>query len=191
MNHLAKRVPRCFDSSVRIVGASKIARDITEQKRAEVEPQPPSLRSSRDRHAIVSKDLSGVITSWNAVRTVVWISGRGGDRETNHYHHPKERQGEEPNILSRIRRGERVDHFRAVRRRKDGSLLAHFPNRSPITSGERARSSGLPKLPATSRNEKGRSGRHAMRRYCAMSSTRRKRSATRSPVTSTTTWVSG
>ena len=36
---------------------------------------------------------------------------------------PEDRLDEEPKILRRLRRGERVDHFETVRRKKDGTLL--------------------------------------------------------------------
>ena len=45
---------------------------------------------------------------------------------------PDDRQDEEPDILARLRRGERVDHFETVRRRKDGSLLDISFTISPV-----------------------------------------------------------
>ncbi|MDP9113791.1 MAG: PAS domain S-box protein, partial [Acidobacteriota bacterium] len=45
---------------------------------------------------------------------------------------PADRQEEEPNILQRLARGERVDHFETVRRRKDGVLLDISLTISPV-----------------------------------------------------------
>ena len=45
---------------------------------------------------------------------------------------PEDRQDEEPNILLRLRRGERVDHFETIRRRKDGTLLDLSLTISPV-----------------------------------------------------------
>src|SRR5947209_14658304 len=80
------------------------------------------IESSDD--AIVSKDLNGIITSWNAAAerlfgyTADEIVGQSILKLI-----PPERHHEEPRILERIRRGERIDHYETVRRRKDGSLL--------------------------------------------------------------------
>ena len=48
---------------------------------------------------------------------------------------PADRQDEEPGILARIRKGERVDHFETVRRRKDGRLIDISLTISPIRDG--------------------------------------------------------
>jgi len=42
------------------------------------------------------------------------------------------RQNEEPQILDRIRRGERIEHYETIRRRKDGSLVEISLSVSPI-----------------------------------------------------------
>ena len=86
---------------------------------------------------IISKDLNGVITSWN----------RGAERLFGYTAHeavgrpvtmlmPPEHIGEEPGILERIRRGESVDHYETVRRRKDGTLLDISLTVSPITDAQ-------------------------------------------------------
>src|SRR3546814_2799520 len=49
---------------------------------------------------------------------------------------PEERLDEEPEILRRIRRGERVEHFETVRRRKDGSLIDMSLTVSPVKDGD-------------------------------------------------------
>src|SRR3546814_12966636 len=49
---------------------------------------------------------------------------------------PEERLDEEPEILRRIRRGERVEHFETVRRRKDGSLIDISLTVSPVKDGD-------------------------------------------------------
>jgi PAS domain S-box-containing protein len=89
------------------------------------------VESSDD--AILSKDLNGVITSWN----------RGAERLFGYTAPeivgkpvtvliPADREDEEPSILARLRRGERIDHFETVRRRKDGSLVDISLTVSPI-----------------------------------------------------------
>ncbi|MGC2435366.1 MAG: PAS domain S-box protein, partial [Pseudolabrys sp.] len=49
---------------------------------------------------------------------------------------PTDRQSEEREILMRIRRGERIDHFETVRQRKDGSLVVVSLTVSPVRNAE-------------------------------------------------------
>jgi len=83
--------------------------------------------------AIVSKDLNGVITSWN----------KGAERIFGYKAHeiigrpvsiliPPDRIDEEPGILERIRHGERVEPYHTVRRRKDGSFVEVSLQVSPV-----------------------------------------------------------
>jgi PAS domain S-box-containing protein len=80
------------------------------------------VESSDD--AIISKDLDGIITTWNrgAERLFGYSTEEAiGMPVTNLI--PPDRLDEEPGILARIRRGERIDHYETVRRRKDGTLV--------------------------------------------------------------------
>lgn len=89
------------------------------------------VESSDD--AVVSKDLNGIIQTWN----------RGAERLFGYLAEevigksililiPPERDDEEPEILARIRRGESVDHYDTVRRRKDGTRIDISLTVSPI-----------------------------------------------------------
>jgi PAS domain S-box-containing protein len=83
--------------------------------------------------AIISKNLDGIITSWN--KSAERIFGYTSEEAIGHHITliiPQERHAEESDILSRLRRGERVDHFHTVRRRKDGSLLDVSLTISPV-----------------------------------------------------------
>jgi PAS domain S-box-containing protein len=118
--------------------------DITERKQVET-----ALRESEQRlrwvgsivdssdDAIVSKNLDGVISSWN----------RGAERLFGHTAQeaigrpitiiiPTDRLDEERVILARIRRGERIDHFETVRQRKDGELINISLTVSPVKNAE-------------------------------------------------------
>ena len=89
------------------------------------------IESSDD--AIISKDLNGIITSWNAGAERLF--GYTSDEIVGQsilMLIPPERQHEEPRILERIRRGERIDHYETVRRRKDGSLFDISVTVSPL-----------------------------------------------------------
>ena len=91
-----------------------------------------SLVESSD-DAIVSKNLDGVITSWNsgAERVFGYSAGEAIGQPITLVI-PEDRQSEEREILTRIRRGERIDHFETVRQRKHGSLIVVSLTVSPV-----------------------------------------------------------
>ena len=93
------------------------------------------VESSDD--AIVSKNLDGVIQTWNAgaQRLFGYCPEEAVGRPITMLI-PADRQDEEPGILARIRKGERVHHFETVRRRKDGSLVDISLTISPIRDRE-------------------------------------------------------
>jgi PAS domain S-box-containing protein len=116
------RVIRDRDGSV--IRYAGVDIDITERKHAEEAAlRLASIVESSD-DAILSKDLDGIITSWNEGATRLFgyapeeIIGRSVMVLI-----PEDRQDEEPGIIERIRRGQRIDHYETVRRRKDGSLV--------------------------------------------------------------------
>ncbi len=83
--------------------------------------------------AIISKDLQGIITSWNAAATRVF--GYEPDEiigQSVLMLIPPELQCEEPEILRKVTAGERIEHFETRRRRKDGSILDISLTISPI-----------------------------------------------------------
>jgi PAS domain S-box-containing protein len=83
--------------------------------------------------AIISKNLDGIITSWNpGAERLFGYSAEEVVGKAINILIPEDRQGEEPAILERLRRGERIDHFETVRRRKDGSTFAISLTISPM-----------------------------------------------------------
>lgn len=87
--------------------------------------------SSHD--AIVSKTLDGIITSWNrAAERMFGYTAAEAIGQSIRMIIPPERQSEEDYVLSRIRRGEGVDHFETVRQTKDGRRLEISLTISPI-----------------------------------------------------------
>ncbi|MCF8476060.1 MAG: PAS domain S-box protein [Pseudolabrys sp.] len=89
------------------------------------------IESSED--AILSKDLNGIITSWNkgAERLFGYTAEEAIGKPVTMLI-PTDRLDEEPAIIERIRRGEPTDHFETVRQRKDGSLIDISLTVSPI-----------------------------------------------------------
>src|SRR5262249_35279159 len=89
------------------------------------------VQSSDD--AIVSKDLDGVITSWNAgaERLCGYSSEQAAGRSIRMLI-PADRQNEEDHVLEVIRAGHVVEAFDTIRRRKDGSSVDVSVRVSPI-----------------------------------------------------------
>ncbi|MBV9156470.1 MAG: PAS domain S-box protein [Acidobacteriaceae bacterium] len=89
--------------------------------------------------AIVSKDLNGIITSWNAAaeRIFGYAAAEAVGQPVSMLAAP-ERADEMPKILDKIRHGQRVEHYETLRRRKDGEIIHVSLTISPIrdASGE-------------------------------------------------------
>ena len=110
-----------------------IMRDLTERKRAEHDSLLLGSIVGSSDDAIISKNLDGIITSWNqgAERLFGYAAAEAIGKPITILI-PVDRLDEEPQILTRLRRGERVDHFETVRHRKDGSLLDISLTISPV-----------------------------------------------------------
>jgi len=123
------------DASGRITWLRGTLQDITERKRSqEVKALLASIVESSD-NAIIGKDLDGIILSWNMGAEILYgysaeeVVGRPISILV-----PADRSAEIPDILARIRRGEKVSHYETVRRKKDGTLLDVAVTVSPIMS---------------------------------------------------------
>jgi PAS domain S-box-containing protein len=109
------------------------AADLIQRNHAEVTDQQLAAIVDSSADAIVSKDLSGIVATWN--RGAEQLFGYTADEIIGRSVTtliPPDRQHEETNILERVRRGERVDHYETVRRRKDGSLVDVSLTVSPV-----------------------------------------------------------
>jgi PAS domain S-box-containing protein len=118
------------DATGRVVGASKVARDIT--RTSELEGMFGAIVAGSD-DAIVSKDLSGIVRSWNpsAERIFGYTAAEMVGKSITVLF-PPDRLDEEPQILERLKRGERVEHFETVRIRKDGRPVEVSVTISPV-----------------------------------------------------------
>jgi two-component system, chemotaxis family, CheB/CheR fusion protein len=121
-------------SSGAMVGAVNMLVDVSERQRGvRAAHQLAAIVESSD-DAIVSKDLNGVIATWNkaAERLFGYFAEEVIGKPITIII-PPERLDEETGILQRIRRGEPIDHFETVRQRKDGSLINISLTVSPVT----------------------------------------------------------
>jgi PAS domain S-box-containing protein len=107
--------------------------DITAQKTA-ADRLAAIVESSED--AILTKDLDGVITSWNQGATELFgYAAQEAIGKSVTMLIPADRQNEEPSIIARIRAGERIEHYETVRQHKDGSLIDISLSVSPLKDG--------------------------------------------------------
>jgi PAS domain S-box-containing protein len=122
-----------FDDKGRLTGAVNMLIDVTERKQLERSQAHLSAIVESSDDAILSKNLDGIIQSWN----------KGAERLFGYTAEetigkpvlmliPEDRHSEEPHIIERLRRGERVDHFETLRRRKDGTLIDISLTISPV-----------------------------------------------------------
>jgi PAS domain S-box-containing protein len=133
-----------FDASGKLTGAVNTLVDITERHEAEQRLRESEARyrgiaaiveSSED--AVLTKDLNGLIASWNdGARRLFGYDADEVIGKPVTILIPAERHDEEPTILDRIRRGERIDHYETIRQRKDGSTVDISLTVSPVRNSE-------------------------------------------------------
>ena len=116
-----------------IQGTVLVFRDMSERIKAEATARLLASIVESSDDAILSKDLDGLITSWNsgAERMFGYTAEEMIGRPVSTLA-PPERAGEMTDLLARIERGERVDHFETVRRTKNGNLIQVSVTISPI-----------------------------------------------------------
>src|SRR4051794_15580870 len=121
------------DDSGRVIGASKIARDISTQIRADFASRRLTAVIESSDDAIITKDLHSAITSWNpaAERMFGYTEAEAIGRSIRILI-PDELQGEEDLVLGRIRAGENIDHYETVRQHRDGTRITISLTVSPI-----------------------------------------------------------
>jgi PAS domain S-box-containing protein len=115
----------------------EITRDVSERKRAEERLQQTAAIVENSDDAIISKDLDGVILSWNPGAERLY--GYTAEEAVGHpvtMLIPEDMPDEEPRILEQIRRGVRVDHYETVRRRKDGTFIDVSLTVSPLKDAD-------------------------------------------------------
>jgi PAS domain S-box-containing protein len=121
-------------SGGKVIGASKIARDITDRKKAEEKQSILASIIDTSDDTILSKTLGGIITSWNRAAekmfgyTEAEVLGKHISLII-----PPVRMGEEEFIIGEIIKGNRVDHFHTIRIAKDGHEVPISLSISPIT----------------------------------------------------------
>ncbi len=120
-----------------IQGTVLVFRDVTARRRAdETSRLLASIVQSSD-DAIFSKDLNGIITSWNSgAERIFGYPAQEMIGKSIGIIFPPDRKDELPRIMQRVERGERIDHYETVRQTKNGELLnvslAISPMQDPV-----------------------------------------------------------
>lgn len=114
-----------------------LADDITERKTAARTSNLLSAIVDSSDDAIISKDLSGIITSWNkGAERIFGYTAEEIVGESVLKLIPEERHSEEPVILARLQSGRNIDHFETIRRRKDARLIDVSLTVSPVKDAQ-------------------------------------------------------
>lgn len=131
--NLSVTVSPIRDEAGRVIGASKTARDIGTIRRAEAAAAYLAALVDSSDDAIVSKDLNSVITSWNrGAERIFGYAAQDAIGRPITMIIPDELLQEEDTIITKIRAGERVDHFITERMRKSGERAIVSITVSPI-----------------------------------------------------------
>jgi PAS domain S-box-containing protein len=121
------------DKDGAIVGVVNFFHDLNERKQAERTTGLLAAIVGSSDDAIISKNLDGVITSWNkSAERLFGYTAEEAIGQRIMLIVPADRQHEEAMILERLRRGERIDHFETVRVRKDGTTFDISLTISPV-----------------------------------------------------------
>lgn len=121
------------DATGRVIGASKVARDVTERKRGEGASSHLAAIVESSDDAIISKNLQGIITSWNAAATRLFgYAPEEAIGQSILMLIPPELHADEDEILGRLRAGQRVEHFQTQRVKKNGERIDVSLTISPV-----------------------------------------------------------
>ncbi len=116
-----------------VIGASKIARDISDRIHSDNARMMLAAIVESSEDAIISKTLDGIITTWNASAQRLFgykpeeIIGQSVLRLI-----PRQLHSEEPQIIAKLHRGERIEHYETQRMRKNGEVFDISLTVSPI-----------------------------------------------------------
>lgn len=120
-----------------IIGASKIARDISERKRADESRFRLAAIVDTADDAIISKNLGGIITSWNnGARQIFGYEPEEMIGQSIYRLIPEDLRHEEDEILRKLRAGEKLEHYETRRISKTGEIREVSITISPIRNNE-------------------------------------------------------
>jgi PAS domain S-box-containing protein len=126
-----------YDGAGKVVGASKIVRDITERHRADFLARQLAAIIESSQDGIIGLDVNCNVTSWN--RGAERLYGYAADEMIGNSISklsPSDRLDEEPVLMARIIAGERVEHYETKRQTKNGTVIDVSLTWSPIQGAQ-------------------------------------------------------
>lgn len=124
------------DAFGKIIGASKVARDISDRLNVEEKQAMLSAIVESSDDAIISKNLNGIITSWNrGAQDIFGYTEAEAVGKSITMLIPSERIEEETYILEQVKSGKKIDHFETIRKNKAGEEIPISITVSPIKDG--------------------------------------------------------
>ena len=121
----------------RVSGVIVVGIDVTERKKAQESLRQLAAIVDTSQDVILSKNLNGIITSWNAAATRVFgYSAEEMIGASILKLIPEHLHSDEKTIIEQIRAGRRLEHFETVRMKKDGGLLDVSLTISPVKDEE-------------------------------------------------------
>ncbi len=124
---------RAISKGGRVFQVTGVAANVTDRRVGEQAARQLAAIVSSSDDAIISKDLEGRVLSWNSAAERLF--GYSADEMIGRSIQilmPLERSEDYLGIISRIARGERVEHYETIRRRKDGTLIEVSVTASPV-----------------------------------------------------------
>ncbi|OSS40179.1 Chemotaxis protein methyltransferase CheR [Christiangramia flava JLT2011] len=117
----------------KVIGASKVARDISEHISSHEKKEILSAIVESSDDAIISKNLDSIIISWNkGAQKIFGYTEQEAIGNSITMLIPENKLSEEVEILSKIRKGEKIDHFETVRKHKSGRDITVSITVSPL-----------------------------------------------------------
>ncbi|BCW90211.1 hypothetical protein sos41_33790 [Alphaproteobacteria bacterium SO-S41] len=121
------------DASGRITGAINLLVEIADRKKAEIDSARLAAIVASSDDAVISKTLDGIVTSWNAgAKRIFGYEASEMIGQSILRLIPAELRFEEEQIIAKLKRGERIEHFDTTRLAKDGSRIAISLTVSPM-----------------------------------------------------------
>ncbi|MBI9068453.1 MAG: PAS domain S-box protein [Salinivirgaceae bacterium] len=121
------------DDDGNVLGVFAAARDITETKKLESERSALASIVESSHNAVIGNTLGGIITSWNkACEKIYGYTAEEVIGKNISIIAPKDRKNDIPSLLERVAKGEKIDQYETVRKRKDGTHVPISLAVSPI-----------------------------------------------------------
>lgn len=131
--NISLTVSPVYDESGTLVGGSKIARDITNQSKSARERAILAAIVDSSEDGIISKDLNSIVQTWNKGATEIFgYTAEEMIGKSIEILIPPEMPDEEPRLLEKLRKGEKITPYETIRLRKDGERIDVALTVSPI-----------------------------------------------------------